>query len=126
MNLFEAGTFTGASGKKLDFKLECDALTEEDIKTIAGVAGPKLQFKEALGVPRGGVPIANEFTPYVDSKSKKVLLVDDVWTTGFSMNKYREELGLSEDEVIGFVIFARGAYPDWVHPFFAMPKWIQG
>ncbi len=35
MNLFIKKDWEMHSGKKSDFKIECDALTDEDIKTIA-------------------------------------------------------------------------------------------
>jgi hypothetical protein len=35
MNLFQLGSFTLASGKSSYWKLECDALADDDIKTLA-------------------------------------------------------------------------------------------
>ncbi|KKL20362.1 hypothetical protein LCGC14_2456230, partial [marine sediment metagenome] len=48
--------------------------------------------------------------------SSTLLIVDDVLTTGASMEKQRA----GRTNTIGAVIFARGDCPAWVKPLFAM------
>jgi hypothetical protein len=56
-NLFQSGQFKLNSGKVSNFKIECDALTQEDIDTFALLISQKYKFKEVVGVPTGGIRI---------------------------------------------------------------------
>ena len=117
MNLFQNKKFIGASGKELDYKIECDALTQEDLECIAANSVKHLpKFGKVLGVPTGGLPLQRAFEPYITEGSNVVLIVDDVWTTGGSMKKFIMKYTL-EESVMGFVIFARSELPDWVKCF---------
>lgn len=106
--LFQWGNFKSAAGLDLDWKIECDALTEADWKCIAAVGVRRLpQFGGVVGVPRGGLALAKAFEPYRIAGEKRMLIVDDVWTTGKSMWDFAdgiEKLG----EWCGYVAFARG------------------
>jgi len=55
MNLFQLGKITLNSGKKSFFKIECDALTEEDWDCLAEIAMeeviPGFKIKEIISVP---------------------------------------------------------------------------
>lgn len=105
MNLFQLGAFTGAAGKLLDWKIECDALTDEDWATVAEVSARRLMpFGRVVGVPTGGLKLAEKFERYVHPRSPCVLVVDDVWTTGKSLVYYASTLS---PPWIGFVMFAR-------------------
>ena len=53
MNLFVKENFISHSGNKLDFKIECDALTDEDIECIAYIISKKYTFSNVFGIPRG-------------------------------------------------------------------------
>ncbi len=130
MNLFETGEFILHSGQKTNFKIECDALTDEDIETLARLIGQRYAFGKVFGVPRGGVRLADALQPYCKPEHNAYwLIVDDVITTGTSMEKFRQEVALQPaelDEVddwvapefVGVVIFARGACPYWITPIF--------
>lgn len=117
-NLFIPGTYTGTSGKELHGKIECDALTRDDYEWFAAeivrIIGP---FRAVEGVPTGGLPLADALTPYIhqgwDNEWMPLLIVDDVWTTGKTMNEYRDER-----EAIGAVMFARYAVDPWVEAVF--------
>ena len=117
MNLFQYGQFKGASGKLLDWKMECDCLTQDDIECIVKVAVPYLQpFRRVIGVPTGGNRIAKAFEPYKGTDGS-VLIVDDVWTTGKSMTA----IGITTAHTWkGFVIFARGPHPPWIKSFWKL------
>lgn len=118
--MIEHGAFVGASGKTLDFKIECDSLTSDDLLAIARIAVPKLApFDEVLGVPRGGQRLVPAFAPWASPRGK-TLVVDDVWTTGHSMNKFVNENGIHDWH--GFVIFARGPLPPNVTAMFHLSK----
>jgi len=120
--LFNSEKFTGASGKQLDWKIDCDSLTQGDIDAIVKIAVPLLPtYHKVYGVPTGGLVLANAFqrcswkTEYY---TPKPFIVDDVWTTGYSMNKYVKEQGFEDWN--GFVIFARGPLPPNVKCLFKL------
>lgn len=122
--LFKRGRFVANSELILDFKIECDALSDEDIETLAYMISEKYYFSDVFGVPRGGDRLADALKKYINSKHGKILLVDDVLTTGGSMERRREEL-LKEDEydedyIFGIVVFARKRCPDWITPVFQL------
>jgi len=118
MTLFERKTFTMHAGAKSDFKIECDALTDEDLETLALLVSKKYNFCLVLGVPTGGKAFAEQLIKYKNPKSSTVLVVDDVLTTGASMEEYRYDTEGKEN--VGVVIFARGECPNWVTPIFKM------
>lgn len=128
MNLFQAGSFKSAAGLDLDWKIECDALTEADWDTLAWLLAEKIQFGKVMGVPTGGGPLARAMKGFEEPDEHNVLLiVDDVWTTGSSMRSYKAQCGLAQRnsafvpaEIIGAVVFARGPVDDWVTPLFRM------
>lgn len=111
-NLFAWGKFTGASGRPLDWKIECEALTEEDWACIAHIAARALPpFHEVTGVPTGGFPLALALRKYRAVEAETFLVVDDVWTTGKSLLAHAAKLPASSHPWRGFVVFARGPLP---------------
>jgi orotate phosphoribosyltransferase len=119
-NLFTNKKFLSHSGKELDFKIECDCLNNQDIKTLAKIITKKYNFNHVCGVPTGGIRLAKELEKYCSNDPYEgVLIVDDVLTTGKSMNEIRKEyLMVTSMKIQGVVIFARGECPDWVSPIF--------
>lgn len=114
MNLFQLGDFTLHSGERSRLKIECDALTHEDIQALAWIIKEQAgNFGEVEGVPRGGLPLAAELKQYITKG--KLLIVDDVMTSGESMEEFR-----AGRDAIGAVVFARRETPDWVRPIFRM------
>jgi hypothetical protein len=101
MNLFQLGKFTSHAGNELDWKIECDALTDDDWECLAKMISEKTQFGKVYGIPRGGTKLANALEKYADPKNPIRLVVDDVWTTGTSMNEVMQKGDM------GFVVFAR-------------------
>ena len=101
MNLFQIGTFTSHAGKELHWKIECDALTDEDWECLAKMISERTQFGKVYGIPRGGVKLEKALEKYANPKSSVRLVVDDVWTTGKSM---MEAMNPGD---LGYVIFAR-------------------
>lgn len=121
MALFTTKPFIAHAGSRLPFKIECDSLTDIDIITIANIVGEKLEFSEVYDVPRGGTRLAAALEDYCVSNGP-ALIVDDVLTTGISMEEARQRIG---KEAIGVVIFARGFCPSWVFSVFQLSEWAR-
>ncbi len=122
MNLFQKVDIILNSGKPSDFKIECDALTDEDIETFAYLISKKHTFRKVVGVPRGGVRIEDALQKYTTNNPEHpLLMVDDVLTTGGSMIRYRDKYNeMGYENIVGVVFFARGECPDWIEPIFKM------
>ena len=131
--LFTLGEFTSHSGLTLPFKIDCDALTDADLACLADVIANRHAFSRAVGVPRGGLRLAVALQPYINPRLTSIMIVDDVLTTGKSMEDTRNELyaengrrmaagekvsSLMGRAIFGLVIFARGPCPAWVTPLF--------
>jgi hypothetical protein len=113
VTLFRKGEFTSAAGLELPFKIECDALSSEDWECIAYVGSKMLRpFGRVIGVPRGGLALAEAMRPYVTPGSLVPLVVDDVWTTGKSLSAAAPGCPW-----LGFVAFSRGALAPNVKAF---------
>lgn len=120
-NLFQHGAFRSAAGLQLTWKIDCDALTDMDWRTVAGiVTGSGIYYREAVGVPTGGERFAAALNLFCwPEKSDVTLLVDDVLTTGGSMIREREKLG--DKRVLGIVLFSRmHNTPEWIRPIFQL------
>ncbi len=117
MSLFQQKQFTLHSGSTSFFKIECDALTKEDWETLALIVAKTFSFKKVEGVPRGGIKFAKALEKYADPDGVvDLIIVDDVLTTGNSMNEHR-----NGREASGFVVFSRTAnFPTWIQPLFIM------
>ena len=109
MNLFQKVDFISHAGLPLSWKIECDALTEDDWKGLARMImdhEPR-SFGSVEGIPRGGIPLANALSEYATEGPP--MIVDDVYTTGTSMRE------VYEDGALGIVVFARNKiHDDWV------------
>ena len=101
MNLFQYGDFVSHAGKELKWKIECDALTDDDWDCLAQIVADRCNFGSVYGIPRGGVKFAQALEKYKKPTNPFRLVVDDVYTTGKSMR----EAMLPGD--FGFVVFAR-------------------
>lgn len=109
--------FESHSGLSLDWKIECDALTKDDWDTLAFIVSENFSFKTVKGVPTGGWKFAEALRYYENENSTYHLIVDDVLTTGTSMD---EALGMHihQESVFGIVVFARGKCSKWITPIF--------
>ena len=111
--LFQSGAFALHSGELSNWRIDCDALTDADIETLALVVAEGVgDFGTVEGVPKGGLRLAKALEVYAQGGS--LLIVDDVLTTGASMEEQR-----AGREAVGAVIFARGECPAWVTPLFS-------
>lgn len=105
MNLFQTGKFISHAGHELNWKIECDALSDSDWDCLASIIRDRTRFGSVYGIPRGGVKLANALEKYVTPNHPLRLVVDDVYTTGKSMRDVMEPRDL------GFVVFARSRIP---------------
>ena len=117
MNLFQLGSFNLHAGGVSGYKIECDALEQSDWVTLAKIVADRFQFTHAIGIPRGGLQFADALNMYKSEVAPHALLVDDVFTTGASMEEFRAK---TDVPVYGVVVFARAPTPDWIHPIFQM------
>ena len=123
MSLFECGEFRSHSGIRLPYKIDCDYLSDEDIECIAEIISSKVEFGVVQGIPKGGCRLANALDKYaVWDAPFNILIVDDVMTTGKSLDKAKAEQPpqVHPDDVLGYVIFARGTLPSWVNAVFTL------
>ena len=106
------GQFVAHSGGILDYKIECDSLSDRDIEGVAGALALMLsEFGSVEGVPRGGLRLAKALEPF--ATKGPLLIVDDVCTTGASLEAHR-----AGRDAIGAVIFNRGHLPSWCRALF--------
>ena len=132
-NLFSKKDWEMHSGDTSDFKIECDALTDNDLETLAYLISKKFTLSGVQGIPRGGTKLANKLEKYVDKRAgEQFLIIDDVFTTGASMEQARRTVyyhhlyfNQYRDKIIGVVIFARGKCPNWIRPIFDMSEWLN-
>lgn len=76
-------------------------------------------FGSVEGVPTGALQLAAELEAY--QTEGPLLIVDDVYTTGGSMEKHRDGR-----ECIGAVVFARNPVTqDWIKPLFTMAQGVS-
>jgi orotate phosphoribosyltransferase len=114
-NLFQHGKFVLHSGEYSSYKIECDALTISDWFTVARLVRQRVPpFRTVEGVPRGGSPLARALREF-RTVNGGLLIVDDVWTTGGSMEAHR-----AGREACGAVLFARSTPAPWVVPVFLL------
>lgn len=134
MSLFQWGNFKLHSGEESWWRIDCDDLTESEIELFAHmimkyvghpiheVACPTSHAGSAALKLRDALkPSLSHFI----KEKYRVLIVDDVLTTGTSMIEKKKEIDNSgfyptKPEFVGAVIFARGKCPDWVTPIFQL------
>jgi hypothetical protein len=119
MPLFETKDFTMHSGQKGIWKIDCDNLSDEDLKTLAKLIADKIWFSEVYGIPTGGERLAYALEPYRKDDGC-FLIVDDVVTTGRSMNEARKHFGRLN--TTGVAIFSRKKLDDyhWIKAVFTL------
>ena len=118
--LFQQGTFQLHSGEVSRWKIDCDALTDNDISTLARMIHEHVVFGYVEWVSGGGERLGKAMLKWRNVYSSTLLIVDDVLTTGGSMEVQR-----AGRKAVGVVIFARGVCPAWVKPLFAMGEALR-
>jgi hypothetical protein len=108
MDLFQSVDFISHSGLHLTWKIECDAISEEEWKTFAKIVREyeSKPWSEVLGIPRGGVKFAKALDEYSTHNTNHPLLIaDDVYTTGRSFRDFSKNI--TDKELIKWCVFAR-------------------
>ena len=122
-NLFVEETFVGHSGGTLHWKIEMDTLTDVEWKCIAKMIMEyeTRPFQAAIGIPRGGLTLSMYLNDYSTQNPKDpYLIVDDVLTTGGSMEEFKKEHFINR-RTIGWVVFSRTKPAGWIRSLFQMP-----
>ena len=103
-SLFESGEFVLNSGTITDWRINAEFLVSSDIKVCARLLASILPPYDAVeGVPSGGLQLADELREFIIPGAKRLVIADDVWTTGGSWNRIR-----GDREAFGAIIFNRG------------------
>ena len=127
-DLFQSIDFKSHSGLDLTWKIEMDVLSDQAWSTICKmILEVTPPFREAVGIPRGGVKLANLLNKHASKDTgDPICIVDDVLTTGESMNDFKiKRQWRNPTDHIGWVVFARVQPPNWVQALFQMPQKIQ-
>jgi len=124
-DLFRSIDFKSHAGLDLSWKIEMDALSENEWFTIARmILEISPPFHSAIGIPRGGVLLGELLNKYgTGNEEDPFCIVDDVLTTGKSMIDYREEMNIERWQkscALGWVVFARVKPPKWIKALFQM------
>jgi len=124
-DLFKSINFKSHSGIDLDWKIEMEVLSDSEWVTISKMIMERTSpFREAVGIPRGGVKLSNLLNEYAtDDEKHPLCIVDDVLTTGESMEDFLTQYQRNRRPftVMGWVVFARDRCPPWVAALFQMP-----
>ena len=118
MRLFSTGKYQLNSGVISPWIIDCRALSEYDWEALALIAMEKfqLEFNNTIGIPRGGIALSKAMNPHV-KHVKRMLICDDVYTTGASMRNYKDLYG----DAVGLVAFARKKpTEDWIHAIWTL------
>ena len=125
MKLFQIGDFKSHAGLPLSWKIECDAITNDEWQCIARMIMEyqKEPFRYAVGIPRGGHGLGFALNAHAtDNPDHRVLICDDVYTTGTSFKEFVIQENYNEEEIIKWVAFARKPTTDNVNALFTMPE----
>lgn len=139
LHLVNYGDFKLSRGGTSKWKLDCDALPDEDIHALAKVIVSHCTYERSLqpvlciGVPKGGNRLAfacNEIVKKpseVSPEKRCILIVDDVYTTGYSMTNMLEWVRSPQYQIVGYVIFARNLVNEkWITPLFTCNQEVFG
>ena len=125
-HLFQEEDFIGHSGGQLHWKIEMDALEDEEWKCIARMIMEieTRPFCSAIGIPRGGLKLSLYLNDYsTQDENDPYLICDDVLTTGGSMDYFINQYfrNRKPQGYFGWVVFARTQPAEWIKPLFQMP-----
>ena len=129
-SLIQMGDFTSHAGLPLKWKLECDAITDEEWRCLAKMVMDYQDrpFYKAVGIPRGGLKFAEAMNEYASGNDvDQIMICDDVFTTGTSILDFiNEEYPMwSMGQGFRWVVFARkfsNVHPFHTRALFTMPE----
>lgn len=120
-DLFKFGDFDLHSGDKSDWIINCEALTDEDLETLAVVGARLLRpFGCVVGIPNGGTRFAKAMCGHRSGSIDNLLIVDDVMTTGNSISQAWDKSWNNDGTLQALVIFSRtdDIHLHWVQRIF--------
>jgi adenine/guanine phosphoribosyltransferase-like PRPP-binding protein len=123
MYLFQTVDFISHAGLPLNWKIECDALSDDEWKTIAKMIREyeSQKWQYAVGIPTGATRLGEILTTYgTGSVKDPVLIVDDVYTTGKSFIDFEEKY-YKDKKVIKWAVFARKRPTENVNVLLQLP-----
>jgi len=125
--MFKFKPFKSHAGKPLSWKIECDTLSQEDIDCLADLICMTHSYRDVEHPPTKSANLINLVGKLSLHKTSDgdydYLIVDDVFTTGKTMNEIYEHLHTKHDKKTkGVVIFARSECPHWITPIFQLNK----
>ena len=125
--MFKFKPFKSHAGKPLNWKIECDTLAQEDIDCLADLISMTHSYKNVDHPPTKSANLINLVSKLALRTSPDgdydYLIVDDILTTGKSMNEIYEHLHIGHSKKTkGVVIFARSECPHWITPIFQLNK----
>ena len=127
-DLFQSIDFKSHSGLDLNWRIECDALSDDEWFTISKMIMELTPpFQQAVGIPEGGVKLGKLLNEHATGNEKDpICIVDDVLTTGKSMKHFLKQHYQHKfwPTTIGWVVFARIQTPNWVRALFQMPRGV--
>jgi hypoxanthine phosphoribosyltransferase len=126
----EWGTFTSHSGEALGWKIKAHKFSPAVVEVFAKLIKNRIGFTDVIGIPTGGLPLAQALEKYRVRRDQPgitvtptLLIVDDVYTTGFSMEEARVDAARSGkfkfSKIRGAVMFTRDRLPNWIYPVFS-------
>lgn len=114
MNLFDMGGFVLHSGQSSYWRMNCENLSDDDWHCIAVQLRNMipLPWGKVLGIPRGGLKLAEKLGEFNMQGVPRILIVDDVMATGTSFRDYINEHKhtFKGSEIIRAVAFSRMRY----------------
>jgi hypothetical protein len=122
IDLFQSVDFISHAGKPMTWKIECDAISDDEWVTLAKMIREveRRSWSKAVGIPRGGVALGKALDTYsTGNPDHPILIADDVYTTGTSFIEFKAE-HYSDVATIEWCVFARKATERRVKALFTM------
>lgn len=126
IDMFQKIDFISHSGLPLTWKIECDAINENEWAALAHMIREyePAKWQKAVGIPRGGLALAHELNKFSTSNpNDPILIVDDVYTTGKSFHDFIASKIEYDQSIICWCVFARKKpIDDMIKALFTMPN----
>ena len=103
----------------------CESMADDIIEAIARHIASKTDVGVVEAISDNGQRLADALEKYTWWKAPfQILLVDDVLITPESMEaaKATQPVQVHKDDIVGYVIFARGELPDWCNAVFHLSE----
>lgn len=111
------------------FTIDCDALTDDDLDTLAKLVSDNVYYDSVIGIPKSGERFAEKLEQYTNEISfshgglPTVLIVDEVVTTGKSFQDVIPTIPYAHSRIICLAIFSTSnpkKIPSWINCLFQL------